>query len=138
MLTITICGSGKQREAIFASAKYLADLGVVVLAPPLHKMNELFNQTPEEAQQLGWKGATFAHFNRIAKSDVVYIVNPDGYLGPSTTLELGYAVALKKLVVAMSPDSHEPARSVLFDFVLGETDPGEAAVRLVNLLTGRA
>jgi nucleoside 2-deoxyribosyltransferase len=81
-----------------------------------------------------WKGATFAHFNRITKADAVLIVNPDGYVGASTTLELGYAVAAGKLVIAMAGDRDEPARGILFDLVLDCSDVDKAVIELTGRL----
>lgn len=135
MVTITLCGSGRAREAIHGAGKYLQERGVVVLVPPLHQIEELVTGRPEECKQLAWKGATFAHFNRIAKADIVLIINPDGYLGASTTLELGYAVALGKLVVAMQTDEIEPARNTLFDLVLGSSDTFQACSELLDRVT---
>lgn len=132
MRTITLCGSGKKRKEIFEAADLLRDQGAFVLAPPLHKIGELLAGQPDESWELAWKGATFAHLNRIEKADVVFIVNPDGYLGPSTTLELGYAVALRKLIVAMKHDNAETARSVLIDLVLESDDVADACKKLAN------
>jgi nucleoside 2-deoxyribosyltransferase len=130
--TITICGSGKRREEIFAAADLLRDQGALVLAPPLHKIDELCAGQSNEGWELAWKGATFAHLNRIEKADVVFIVNPDGYLGPSTTLELGYALALRKLIVAMKPDSTETARTVVLDLILDSDDIADACKKLAS------
>ncbi|MGH9931522.1 MAG: nucleoside 2-deoxyribosyltransferase [Pyrinomonadaceae bacterium] len=132
MITITLCGSGKFREAVHAAGKFLQERGIVVLIPPLHQIEQLVAGRPEECKQLAWKGATFAHFNRIAKADIVFIVNPEGYVGASTTLELGYAVALGKLIFAMQPDSNEPARNGLFDVILGSSDPYESCQDLLH------
>lgn len=132
MRAITLCGSGKRRKEIFEAADLLRDQGAVVLAPPLHKIDELCAGAPDECRELAWKGATFAHLNRIEKADVVFIVNPDGYLGPSTTLELGYAVALRKFIVAMRPDSTETARTVLLDLILDSDDVTDACKRLAS------
>ena len=38
----------------------------------------------------------------------------DGYSGVSTTLELGYAMALGKVIYALSEDKEEGCRNVLF------------------------
>ncbi|MFI9536820.1 nucleoside 2-deoxyribosyltransferase [Nocardia fusca] len=126
MAMVTICGSGKRRDEIFAVTADLRSKGLVVLAPPLHRINQLFDGQPNESWELAWKGATFAHLNRIEKADIVFIVNPDGYMGPSTTLELGYAVALRKYIVAMQPDSMEMARTILLDAVIGTQDIASA------------
>lgn len=53
-------------------------------------------------------------------ADVVFIYNQDGYIGNSTTLELGYAVALGKPVYALCSDSTEICRNVLFREVISD------------------
>lgn len=126
MPVLTLCGSGKFRDEVFASAQHLSDHGFTVLAPPLHRFDLLLQDQVEELHQLAWKGATLAHFGRIAKCDGLYLVNPTGYVGVSTTLELGYGYALGKIVIAMQPDP-EPARSTLFDLVLETEDVRKAA-----------
>lgn len=134
MRTITICGSGKRKTEIREATELLRDHGALVLAPPLHDIAGLFEGQPAESWELAWKGATFAHLNRIEKADVVFIVNPDGYVGPSTTLELGYAVALRKFVVAMMPDHTETARTILFDLILDSADIAEACKKIGHLV----
>jgi nucleoside 2-deoxyribosyltransferase len=128
---IAICGSARHRDAIRQTAALLREAGLVVLEPPLHRIGDLCDGGPGELAELAWKGATFAHFNRITKADAVLIVNPDGYAGTSTTLELGYAVARGKLVVAMAADRDEVARTVLFDLVLETADPAAAVAVLL-------
>jgi len=56
-------------------------------------------------------------------ADVVFVYNKDGYSGNSTTLELGYAMALGKPIYALSDKDGELCRKVLFrDFF---TKPSE-------------
>lgn len=136
MNRIVICGSGKLRDEIFLAGRLLSDAGLQVMVPPLHRIEELVAGRPAECRELAWKGATFAHFNRIDKSDVVFIVNPNRYIGPSTTLELGYAVARHAYIVAMMPDESELARTVLLDCVLDTTDVERACKELAGMLKG--
>ena len=138
MNRVVICGSGKLREEIFLAGRLLTDAGLQVMVPPLHRIEELVAGRPAECRELAWKGATFAHFNRIDKSDVVFIVNPNGYIGPSTTLELGYAVARHAYIVAMMPDEAEVARTVLLDCVLETADVDRACKELAAMLKGGA
>ena len=50
-------------------------------------------------------------------ADVVFVFNKGGYIGNSTTLEIGYAVAARKPLYALASDE-EICRHVLFrDFV---------------------
>jgi nucleoside 2-deoxyribosyltransferase len=136
MHRIVICGSGKLRDEIFLAGRLLSDAGLQVMVPPLHRIEELVVGRPAECRELAWKGATFAHFNRIDKSDIVFIVNPTGYIGPSTTLELGYAVARHAYIVAMMPDEAELARTVLLDRILDTTDVERACKELTGMFKG--
>lgn len=38
---------------------------------------------------------------KIDDSDVVYVVNPEGYVGRSVSIDIGYAFAKNKLIYAM-------------------------------------
>lgn len=120
----------------YQAGRLLSDAGLQVMVPPLHRIEELVAGRPAECRELAWKGATFAHFNRIDKSDIVFIVNPNGYIGPSTTLELGYAVARRAFIVAMMPDETELAKTVLLDRVLETTDVAQACKELTEMVNG--
>lgn len=128
---VTPCGSGKFKPLIHGICEDLENSGFLIFKPPLHNMGFTEGLHADE-KLLAWKGATFAHLQRIAKCDVCLIVNPGGYTGVSTTLELGYAVALQKVIVALQHDP-EPARESLFDFVL-ETDSRPQAIERFKLL----
>lgn len=47
-------------------------------------------------------GLTHDHFYKIQMADVVFVYNKGGYAGNSTTLEIGYAVAIGKPIYALS------------------------------------
>ncbi|KKS95638.1 MAG: MazG nucleotide pyrophosphohydrolase [Candidatus Gottesmanbacteria bacterium GW2011_GWA2_43_14] len=48
-----------------------------------------------------WEGeGAFAHLDNIRKSDIVYIFNKNAYLGPAVTVEIGFALALKKPILS--------------------------------------
>lgn len=136
MTVVTICCSSRHRDLINEITRLLREAGLVVLPPPLHRIDQLCNGGSGELYELAWKGATFAHFNRIDTADLVLIANPDGYVGASTSVELGYAVAQHKLIVAMAPDATEVARTVLFDVVLNCPTAAEVAVGLSKIAQG--
>lgn len=131
-MIVTACGSAKYKPLIHEICNKLSGNGLIVLTPPLHDMSFTRN-IPDDGALLAWKGATHAHFQRIAKSSLCLMVNPGGYLGVSSTLELGYAVALSKYIVALQHDP-EPAREGLFDKVL-ETENVEVVVNMVVKLS---
>lgn len=133
MNIITVCGSGKNRNYIHALCKKMKQKGYVVLEPPLHDMGRLSDGADEEGELLLWKGATFSHFNRIETADICIMANPGGYLGNGSTLELGYAVAKGKLVIALRHD-RELARESLFDIVLECEDMDQVVESIDHIL----
>lgn len=70
---------------------------------------------------LPW-GLTHDHFYKIKMADVVFIYNEQGYIGTSTTLEIGYAVALGKPIYALSQDSEEICRNILIRDIVKSPD----------------
>ncbi len=135
MAIITACGSGKNKELIHSICRKLESKGHIVLTPPLHNLGKYIQNESmdEEGSLLLWKGATFAHFNRVKTASICVMINPNGYLGVGSTLELGYAVSLGKLVIALQHDTEEPARDVLFDVVLEDQNP-DSVVEKINQL----
>ncbi|MCY3016287.1 MAG: hypothetical protein NT171_16565 [Planctomycetota bacterium] len=64
-----------------------------------------------------------AHLNAIRSSDLLYVVNPGGYVGPSAAMEIGYAAALGVTIFA----SETPEESILASFM--QTEPNVGRVR---------
>jgi len=52
---------------------------------------------------------------KIDKADVVYVVNPDGYVGKSVSVDIGYAYARNKPIYLMHPTDDPP----IMDLVKG-------------------
>jgi len=50
---------------------------------------------------------------KIDQADVVYIVNPDGYVGKSVSVNIGYAYARNKPIYAMHPINDPPVMSLV-------------------------
>lgn len=63
------------------------------------------------------------HLSAIRRSDCLYIVNPTGYIGPSATMEIGYAIALGIPVFAQGA----PIESILSMFI--RTEPNVEFVK---------
>lgn len=135
MAVITACGSGKNKEIIHAICNGLQSAGFIVLTPPLHNIGKYEHNVDEEGCLLMWKGATYAHLNRIKTADVCIMINPGGYLGVGSSLELGYAVSLGKLIIALQHDA-ELARESLFDIVLESEEIDFVVERLAKILRG--
>jgi len=113
MKTVCICGSRRFKKEIRKFEKELVKMGVVVYSPYLHEGKDEWNNLSEQYKKFTALGLTHDHFYKVKMADVVFIYNKNGYSGVSTTLELGYAVALGKPIYALSDKDEELCRSVL-------------------------
>jgi hypothetical protein len=109
-MIVCLCGSFKFIEDIRGIETELCSLGITCLSPspfefrdkerPSEFVKEWFALTKEE-QLKASRDAESRFLGKIDKSDFVYIVNPDGYIGASVTLEIGYAFAKSKPIFAL-------------------------------------
>ncbi|KKU56426.1 MAG: hypothetical protein UX78_C0009G0038 [Candidatus Amesbacteria bacterium GW2011_GWA2_47_11] len=118
MKSVVICGSRRFKKEIRKFEKELVKLGVVVYSPYLHEGKDEWNNLPEQYKKYTALGLTHDHFYKIKMADVVFVYNKNGYSGVSTTLELGYAVALGKPIYVLSDKDEELCRLVLFREVI--------------------
>src|SRR5690606_30668283 len=93
--------------------KELKDNGVVIFEPYLHSGQKEWESLSKEYQRFIALGLTHDHFYKIKMADVVFVYNKGGYIGNSTTMEIGYAVAMNKPIYALEEDE-ELCRNVLF------------------------
>ncbi|MFA6160820.1 MAG: hypothetical protein WC766_01435 [Patescibacteria group bacterium] len=123
MKSVVICGSSRFAAEMREFAKKLKDLGVVVFEPHLYRSS---GGNWEEIKDFDKKfvalGLTHDHFYKICMADVVYVFNKDGYAGNSTTLEIGYAVAMNKAIYAFDGGDEEICRKVLFSSIVKEPE----------------
>lgn len=113
MKSVVVCGSRRFKTEIRKFSQKLRDLGVVVYEPYLHSGQDEWTHLSDAYKKFVALGLTHDHFYKIKIADVVFIYNKNGYLGNSTTLELGCAVALGKPVYALSDKDEELCRRVL-------------------------
>ncbi len=121
MKSVVICGSRRYKKEIREFSARLRKAGVIVYEPILSddpKIDEL----PEHFKKFAFLGLTHHQFSSIRKADVVYFYNKGGYMGNSSTLELGFAEALGKSIYALSEDREEPCRNVLFDEIIKNSE----------------
>jgi len=50
---------------------------------------------------------------KIDQADIVYVVNPDGYVGKSVSVDIGYAYARNKFIYVMHPVSDPPILNMI-------------------------
>ena len=113
MKTIVICGSRRFKPEMRKFASDLKKAGVTVYEPYLHSGQEEWEHLSQDYKNFVALGLTHDHFYKIRMADVVYLYNKDGYAGNSSTLELGYAIALGKPIYALSDKDEELCRRVL-------------------------
>lgn len=128
MKSVVICGSRRFKPEIRAFAKQLSELGVIVFEPYLHSRQAEWENLSDDYKKFIALGLTHDHFYKIQMADVVFVFNKDGYIGNSTTLEIGYAVALKKPIYAFSEKEEELCRHVLFRAII--SSPIELVTKL--------
>lgn len=102
---VTICGSTRFRAEIAEANRMLTLEGYIVLAPGVfaHDGDEITEEQKADLDLL--------HFDKIDLSQVVYVVNPGGYIGESTLREIVHAADSGKrvqyLVDPLDGDGHE-------------------------------
>ncbi len=121
MKTVVLCGSRRFKPEIRKFAKELRDHGVIVYEPYLHSGQDEWEHLSIDYKRFVALGLTHDHFYKIKMADIVFMFNKNGYLGNSSTLELGYAMALGKPIYALSEDE-ELCRNVLFRGLLQNPD----------------
>lgn len=124
-----MCGSKKYKDEIAQFCVELDELGVLVFEPsiqqPIFEHEKIHSEYVTEKL---FKGLTLEHFDWIRKAEVCYIYNKDDYVGVSVTLEMAYADALGKPVLAFSAKTGDPCRDALIDKIV--KTPAELAALL--------
>jgi len=116
MKSVTISSSNRFAKEALEFAEKLRELGVTVFTPHFYTYHHVsLEEVNDHNKRYLAMGLTHDHFQKIRKGDTTFIFNKDGYIGNSTTLELGYAVALGKTVYALSDKDEEVCRDILFD-----------------------
>jgi hypothetical protein len=108
MNTVTISGSFRKHfKQICRCVEYFENKDIRVLSP---QIAEIINPNEEFAilsSDISDDPKTLQdnHFSAIDNSDMLYVCNPDGYIGLSAALEIGFALSKNKNIVFM----HEPS-----------------------------
>lgn len=132
MFQLTCTISGSFRRALNAVGEKLVELrkmGFTVLSPrTTQAVGKVEGFLLLEGDEGSPKDIEQGHLSAIRRSDFLYVVNPGGYIGPSATLEIGYALALGIPVYCLTP----PSEGVIAMFVKVEPDVS----RIGNELAG--
>lgn len=116
----TISGSFRRFfQDVYAKMQECTDAGIVILSPRRGKVtHEVTGFVFLDGDTGGPEDIETRHLQCISRSDFLYVVNPGGYIGPSATLEVGYAIASSVPVFC----SEVPSEPILSAFVQVEPD----------------
>jgi hypothetical protein len=83
-----------------------------------HKLgeNDIEYEMSESKDSRGILGC----LQKIDDSDMVYIVNPDGYVGRSVSVDIGYAYAKNKRIYAMCPINDPPVENLTSGIMMSD------------------
>ncbi len=125
MKSVVICGSQRYKKEIHLFAKRLEEMGVAIVLTPDFRWSRDHTIIMPEKQRMRSRryrarlpGVVRGHLHKILKTDICFVYNKKGYIGVNTTLEIGAAAALNKLIFALEPDKNEVCRDILFDKIV--------------------
>lgn len=95
---ICICGSSRFKDKIQQAQKELTLQGYIVLGMHIFSQDNHIDLTQDQISMLKEN-----HKYKIDISDIVYVVNPDGYIGESTKEEIEYALSKGKEIMYSEP-----------------------------------
>jgi hypothetical protein len=129
-LTVVISGSFRRHlRGIQGMICEFESLGVKVLSPALSDASNpgsefvvLKSDTITDPKEL-----ELNHLHAIEQASVLYIYNPDGLIGNSTLMEMGYALGVRKQVF-----SYLEVDDVTLKFFCRVASPEEIARRFVS------
>ena len=99
-MKIVIGCSMKYRDVVREVMEKLSSLGIGPLFPNLDYSDENSDHAGTLAEK---KRLALEHYEAIDAAGVVYLITPEGYMGTSCKIELGYAVAKNKPVYFSEP-----------------------------------
>lgn len=117
MKSVVLCGSRRFKKEIRAFGSQLEKAGVMVFQPHLHERDEEWDILSEGRKNFVHLGLTHDHFYKIRMADVVFIYNKGGYAGVSTSMEIGYAVALNKPLYCLEKDEEASRQTLIREIV---------------------
>lgn len=118
-MRVTVSGSfNRHYEAICEAIERLKTRGFTVVSPEITEIRSREKGFVYLTHDTGSPATIeMQHLSAIRNSQFLYVVDPNGYIGQSTALEIGFAVSLGKPVVAR----HPPTDSVFAEMVRVES-----------------
>src|SRR3990167_7090865 len=111
MKSICLLGSQRFKDEIESFAQLLETFGIPAVFRPEFKDRTFDMANKPESERLQndeyrvrIPGLVHAHLQRIREADIVYVYNKGGYIGVNTTLEIGFAHGLNKIIYALESE----------------------------------
>jgi hypothetical protein len=103
MLTVTVSGSfHRHLAAIYTAVGEFRAVGVTVLSPSdpriVDHLGEFLFVASDRVRSI--RLVQDRHLQCIGASSFLWLVAPDGYVGPSASMEIGYAIAARTPIVS--------------------------------------
>jgi hypothetical protein len=108
-MKVAIACSMKYKDLIIETMEKFSDLHITPLFPDL------------DANDKTKKELALNQYKAIDEARVVYFICPQGYMGTSCKLELGYAIARNKIII-FSESTLDEALDCYVDFFIPPTD----------------
>ena len=109
---VCLCGSFRFFKEISKVAKFLADKGVFCYTPqpfkfrdqehPVYFSNKWDKLSYSDKLKIS-REAELAYLEKVDKADIIFVINPSGYVGKSVIFEVGYAFGKGKLIFFQEP-----------------------------------
>lgn len=123
---VVCCGSNKYYDKIKALCDTLKDEERYIFILPQYCDKPKEEMTDDKYEELLWK-----HFNNLHEADLVVVFDYDGYIGHSTSIELGYARALNKYIIAIEEPDDESIRC-MFDQIMHYNIPSNDSMTITE------
>ena len=87
MKTVCLSSSLRFKDAIRETIRRFGEIGIKALFPNLD-----YGLDKDQLNMETMKRLCQDHFQAIEDSQVLYVIDPDGYIGTLLTVEIGYAL----------------------------------------------
>lgn len=113
-MKITIGCSMKYRDL---AKKVVSDIEKLELTPLFPNLDYSESNQDKADTMLEKKKLATEHYQAIDEADIVYFITPDGYMGTSLKLELGYSIAKNKPIYFSEPTNDVGLDCYVKDFI---------------------
>ena len=118
MMTVFVATSKRYYDEAKQLVDRLKEAGVKVHHPYFHLNPQAVDADPGLKSKV-----TVQHFPEIEACEIFYALLPDGYIGCSVTIELTYAYAKEKKIVASEPPGEFAVRPMISEICRPEEFP---------------